>query len=438
MDKSKNVSEPGHLDVSPKAPVFIQTVQRPEFPELDMWQQMTEEEARVAYDMVLRNELSGGTPTVREFEREWREMVGTRYAITVMNGTSALYSAYFGLGVGPGDEVICPTYTWICSIAPALFLGARPVFCESDPESALIDPQDIRRRITDKTAAIVVVHLWGNVCDMDPIMEISHETGIPVIEDCSHAHGAMYKGRPCGSIGHVGCWSLQGSKPVSAGEGGVIATNDTEVFERACLVGQVNRIGGMDLVTEKYSKYQPLGTGMKFRAHPVAIGIARVQLRKLKQLNDRRRAFIEEVEDGLSDIPGVKRIKTYKGAVRGGFYGFPIIHIPEEQGGLPTSVFVDALRREGLRAHLSSYPLLHRLPIFAEGFDLFTRNRGPLCGDYKGYKEGDFPVTEKMLEHLVFLPVVSDPIPGAAKRVLDTIRKVSEHADEIINAQEGR
>ena len=414
-------------------PVFIQTVQETQFPKLDRWRQMTEEEAQVAYDMTLRNELSGGTPVVREFERQWREMIGTKYAITVMNGTASLFSAYFGLGVGPGDEVICPTYTWICTIAPAVVLGARPVFCESDPESAMADPADIRKRITSKTAAIIVVHLWGNICDMDPIMEISRETGIPVIEDCSHAHGATYRGRQCGSIGHVGCWSLQGSKPVSAGEGGVIATNDTEIFERACLIGQVNRIMGMDLVTEKYAKYQPLGTGMKFRANPVGIGIAQVQLRKLLELNAKRGKYIEEVEAGLREIPGVKPIKVYDGAVRGGFYGFPMLHVPEESNGLSSQNFVDALRKEGLPVHLSGYPMLHRLPIFAEGFDLFTRNRGPLCGDYPGYKEGDFPVTEEMLQHLVFLPVLNDPVPEASERVLEAIRKVAYNASELVN-----
>jgi len=417
-------------------PVFIQTVQETQFPKLDKWRQMTEEEAQVAYDMTLRNELSGGTPVVREFERQWREMIGTKYAITVMNGTASLFSAFFGLGVGPGDEVICPTYTWICTIAPAVILGARPVFCESDPESAMADPADIRKRITSKTAAIVVVHLWGIVCDMDPIMDISRETGIPVIEDCSHAHGATYKGRPCGSIGHVGCWSLQGSKPVSAGEGGVIATNDTEVFERACLIGQVNRVMGMDLVTEKYAKYQPLGTGMKFRANPVGIGIAQVQLRKLTELNAKRGKYIEEVEAGLMEIPGVKPIKVYDGAVRGGFYGFPMLHVPEESNGLSSQAFVEALRKEGLPAHLSGYPMLHRLPIFAEGFDLFTRNRGPLCGDYSGYKEGDFPVTEEMLRHLVFLPVLNDPVPEASERVLEAIRKVAYSANELVGVNQ--
>jgi dTDP-4-amino-4,6-dideoxygalactose transaminase len=423
MKKDKDLQD--ELRANPtKPPVFVQTG-RSGIPELDRWNQVGEEEARVAYEMTLRNELSGGTPTVREFEREWREWVGTRYAITTMNGTSALLSAFFGIGVGPGDEVICPTYTWICSIAPALLLGARPVFCESDPETLLIDPDDIRRRITERTAAIVVVHLWGNVCDMDRIMEISEETGVPVVEDCSHAHGAEYKGRPVGSIGHVGCWSLQGSKAVSAGEGGVLATNEVEIFERACLLGQVNRIKGLDLVTERYAQFQPLGLGMKLRAHPVGIGIARVQLRKLQKLNERRAAYIEAVEAGLADIPGLRPVKTYEGVKRGGFYGFPIIHIPEEHGGLPTQRFIQALKEEGLPASDGGYPLLHLLPLFANGFDIFTRNRGPLCGDYRGYRPGDLPITERMRERLVFLPVLSDPVPEAADIVLDILRRVA-------------
>ena len=187
------------------------------YPKLEQWRQISDAEAQIAYEMTLRNELSGASPVVQEFEEMWRERHHTEYAITLINGTAAIHSAMFGLGVGPGDEVICPTYTWICSITPALMLMAKPVFCEIDPRTLLIDAADVRRRITDRTKAIVAVHLWGNVCDMDALMALSDETGVPVIEDCSHAHGASYRGKPCGSIGHVGAWSLQGSKPVSAG-----------------------------------------------------------------------------------------------------------------------------------------------------------------------------------------------------------------------------
>ena len=410
-----------------KIPIFVQTA-FPEQPELDNWRQMSEAEAQVVYDMTMKNELSGGTPTVREFERKWREWSRLEYAITTMNGSSALYCAYFGLGVGPGDEVICPTYTWICTIAPALFLGARPVFAECDPDSLQIDPDDVRKKITKKTKAIVIVHLWGNVCDMDRLMAISKETGIPILEDCSHAHGARYDGKIVGSIGKVGVWSLQGSKAVSAGEGGVLATNDAEVFERACLSGQVNRMGGLDLATPKYAHLQPLGLGMKFRAHPLGIGIANVQFEKLPMLNERRKRYVESVEARIKEIPGLKSVRVYPKAERGGYYAFPIIHQPEYHNGLRTQKLIALIRKEGLAASSSPYGLLHRLPIFADGFDIFTSNRGPLCGDYAGCREGDFPATEEIFGRLIFLPMLSDPVPDAVDRITDLLQKAIKKA----------
>ena len=145
-------------------------------------------------------------------------------------------------------------------------------------------------------------------------MALSAETGIAIIEDCSHAHGASYKGTPCGSIGQAGAWSLQGNKPVSGGEGGVLATNDIAIFERACLLGQVNRSVGVisEAAEEKlrYAHLPPMGLGVKFRAHPLAIGIASVQLKKLDELNANRRAYIQEISDGLREIPGVSAVEN--------------------------------------------------------------------------------------------------------------------------------
>ncbi len=413
------------------AGVFIQTAEA--LRELDRWQQITEEEAQMAYDMTLRNELSGGTPVVREFERQWRERFGVRFAISVINGTAALHSAMFGLGVGPGDEVICPSYTWICSVSPALMLMARPVFCEIDPDTLLIDPEDARERITERTKAIVAVHLWGNPCNMDALMKLSKETGVPVIEDCSHCHGAMYRGKPLGSIGHAGAWSLQGTKPVSAGEGGMFGTNDVDVFERACLIGQVNRVAGLDLITDKFKHLQPLGLGIKFRAHPLGIGIASVQLKKLDELNEKRRSYMLSVKAGLEDIPGLMSIKSYEHAEPAGLYGFPVRYVPEQLGGYPIEKFLEALQEQGLPDLKSPYSPLHLLPLFSQGFDIFTRGRGPLCtpdmgGDYQGYNEGDFPVTEDTYSNLMFLPVLTDAVEGAADRILSAIHKAVDRA----------
>lgn len=441
-------------------PVFEITPDAP-YPKLDEWRQITEAEARVVYEMTLRNELSGASATVQEFERTWCERHQTQFALSFTNGTAALHSAMFGLGVGPGDEVICPTYTWMGSITPALTLMATPVFCEVDPRTLLIDVDDVRRRITSRTKAIMAVHLWGNVCDMDALMALSEETGVPVIEDCSHAHGASYKGTPCGSIGQAGAWSLQGNKSVSAGEGGMLATNDVTVFERACLLGQVNRspnVEGAAAEALQYAHLPPLGLGVKFRAHPLAIGIASVQLEKLDDLNTGRRAYIQEISDGLQEIPGVSPVETYEGAEPAGFYGFPIRYHADEVHGLPAPLFAEALRKEGVLANnnpypllvgdgvplfsgslptnSNPYPLLHTLPLFTHGLDIYMNGRGSLCtadigGTFKGYAAGDLPVTEQACSQLIFLPLLTQPIAGAASRILTAIRKVCLHSHLI-------
>lgn len=442
-------------------PVFETSPDVP-YPKLDEWTQITTEEAEIVYEMTLRNELSGASPTVQEFERGWCERHQTEFAVSLTNGTAALHSAMFGLGVGPGDEVICPTYTWMASVTPALALMATPVFCEVDPKTLLIDVDDVRKRITSETKAIVAVHLWGNVCDMDALMALSEETGIPVIEDCSHAHGASYKGVPCGSIGQVGAWSLQGNKPMSGGEGGMLATNDVAVFERACLLGQVNRppnVVGEAAEELQYAHLPPMGLGVKFRAHPLAIGIASVQLKKLDELNTNRRAYIKEITDGLHAIPGVAPVERYEGAEPAGFYGFPIRYHQEEIHGLPAPIFAEALRREGVLANnnpypllvgdgvplfsgnlptnSNPYPLLHTLPLFMQGLDIYTKSRGSLCttdigGTFKGYAAGDLPVTEKVCSQLIFLPLLTKPVAGAVSRILTAIRKVSEQSRLIV------
>ncbi len=444
-------------------PVFERTPEAP-FPRLEQWHQMTEAEAQIAYEMTLRNELSGASPTVQAFEAMWRERHQTRFAISVVNGTAAIHSAMFGLGVGPGDEVICPTYTWMGSITPALMLMAKPVFCEVDPSTLLIDVADVRGRITERTKAIIAVHLWGNVCDMDALMALSEETGVPVIEDCSHAHGATYKGTPCGSIAHAGAWSLQGSKSVSAGEGGMLATNSAALFERACLLGQVNRTVDIDAEHRNYAYLPMMGLGVKFRAHPLAIGIASVQMQKLDALNAGRRAYIDEISNGLREVPGVHSVSRYPGAEPAGFFGFPVHYREEELHGLPAQVFADALRKEGVLANnnpypavvgdgvpvfsggmstnSNPYPLLHTLPLFAQGLDIYTEGRGALCtpamgGTYEGYSVGALPVTEKACSRLVFLPLLTNPVPHAAAGVLTAIRKSVAHAEPLARYARG-
>ncbi len=371
--------------------------------------------------LVLRGELSGATPEVREFETRWRRWVGTRHALVTGSGTLALYAAYFGAGVGPGDEVLCPSFTWINTAGPAILLGARPVLCESDPDSLMLDPDDVRRRVTERTRAIVAVHLWGNVCDLDALGAIAREAGAVLIEDCSHAHGARWRGRAVGTVGTAGCWSLQDSKPIAAGEAGVLATDDEAVFDRACLLGQLSRMGA--LMTPEHGWLQPWGLGMKLRPHPLGIAIAAFGLGGIDEANRRLRAWAEEVESGIEGVPGLRPVTVVRGAERGGFHGgLPLHHDPEAGGGPGTAELIDALGRAGVTASPSPYPLLHRLPLFARGYDVFGRGRGPLGDGFRPYREGDLPHTERLHGRLVFLGIPEAPEPGDGAALAVAIR----------------
>ena len=192
----------------------------------DRWEPITERERTL-----VNGALEAGSAVydqIEKFEAEFREFVGTRFALAVCNGTAALHSAMFAAGAALGREVIVPSVTWHASISPALHCGASPVFADADPETFCIDPADVRRKLTDRTCAIVATHVYGNPADLDALLDIVDGTDITLIEDASHAHGASWRGQQVGSVGHIGCFSMQASKPISGVEAGVAVTNDPQ------------------------------------------------------------------------------------------------------------------------------------------------------------------------------------------------------------------
>jgi dTDP-4-amino-4,6-dideoxygalactose transaminase len=178
----------------------------------EQWKRQLEEEKMLINNLLEKGALSGsGKGLPLEFEEEFRKYIGADYCLTVDHGSSALASAFYAAGVGPGDEVITPTIGSYCG---ALHMGARPVFCDVDPNTLLIDPKDVERRITRHTRAINVIHLWGLVCDMDALMEIGRRYGIAIIEDAAHCTGAEWSGKKIGNVGDITCFSLQGVDPI--------------------------------------------------------------------------------------------------------------------------------------------------------------------------------------------------------------------------------
>ena len=177
-----------------------------------------------------------GGPEVQQFEKEWAAVSGTKHGIAVNSCTSALYAAVGAVGAGPGDEVIVSPYTMIASATAAVIFNAVPIFADIDPRTYTLSAETIAPRITPRTKAIIVVHIFGQSADMDPIMELANRHGIKVIEDCAQAPFAMYKGRPVGSLGHIGAFSLNYHKHIHTGEGGMCTTDDDNLAERLQLI----------------------------------------------------------------------------------------------------------------------------------------------------------------------------------------------------------
>jgi 8-amino-3,8-dideoxy-alpha-D-manno-octulosonate transaminase len=248
---------------------------------------------------------SGGrVPTkVATFEKEWAARMQSRFALAVTSGTAALQTALAALQVGPGDEVILPAWTWYSCFHSIVLAGALPVFAEID-ESFNIDPADIENRITPQTKVIMAAHLQGNPCDMDRIMGMANKYQLKVLEDCAQSVGASYKNRPLGSIGHIGIYSLQLNKTITAGEGGAVVTNDPILFERAA---RFHDLGALRPLHEKIVGQPRLDwfVAPQFRMSEFTGGVLLAQLSKLDQIVTAVRENARRVYEGIQDLPGL-------------------------------------------------------------------------------------------------------------------------------------
>lgn len=215
---------------------------------------------------------------ISQLEQDFAKLHGMKYALAVSSGTMALYSAFFAIGLASGDEVICTSYSYHATASPLLHLGVRIVFCDVEIETGNIDVSKIEPLITSKTKAIVTNDQWGHPCDKDWVCEICKKYGLKYIEDCSHAHFAIYKGKYTGTFGDVSCFSLQGRKLLSGGEGGILMTNNQDIYERAVLLGHNLKRPAQSVKNELYKPLERTGFGLKLRMHPLAALIADYQL----------------------------------------------------------------------------------------------------------------------------------------------------------------
>lgn len=404
----------------------------------EQWKRPIEKEISLIRKLLEEGYLSGaGTGLPKEFEDRFREFIGAKYCLTTDHGTTALASAYYAVGIGPGDEVITPVGGYICSYAGAIHLGARPVFADVDPRTLLVDPKDVERKITRRTRAINIVDLGGNICDMDAFLEIGRKNGIAIIQDAAHAHGAEWDGNKIGNIGDISCFSLQGvnptGKPVAGGEGGMVTTNNREFYERQLIYCHLHRAGiKNELTSPAYRMFDEEVLGLKSRAHPLALAIARVSLDTLEYRIRRSDENREKIFDALRKLPGLEPEHSYPKAKRISLYGgLKVIYHPEQLDGLSIQKFVRAVRAErapisdlGWEHAGSTQKLQHLKPLFVRGFDLWGHNRGPFGDDFKIPKKGTFPVAESLDKKFFTIPSYIEPKEGFLDRYIAAFEKV--------------
>ncbi|MBQ3079779.1 MAG: DegT/DnrJ/EryC1/StrS family aminotransferase [Clostridia bacterium] len=337
------------------------------------WPIFTQEDEDAAMDVFRRNRFSG-TEITEKFQEEFAKWQGREYAIAYCNGTMSLTAAMFAIGLGVGDEIICPTKTYWGSVSQAINFGASAVFCNIN-ETLTMDPNDLERCITNKTKAIMVVHYFGYPCDMDPIMAIAKKHNLKVIEDLSHAQGGMYKGKKLGTFGDVAAMSLMSGKSFACGEMGMLVTDDRKLYERAMAFGHYER-NNEKYITES-DELKPyfhiaLG-GMKGRANQLCSAIGRVQLKYYDDRCKEIRKAMNYFWDITEDLPGIRaiRVDEKEGSNMAGWYIPHGLYVKEELNGLSVKRFCEALRAEGfVGAWDGGNFCLHTHPFF-KTFDLF-------------------------------------------------------------------
>lgn len=301
---------------------------------------------------------------IKRFEEQFSQYHHRRHALLNSSGTVSLLSAFHGLGIQPGDEVLCPVYTFFATVSPLVILGACPVFCDAD-ENGNLDPLELDRRFTPRTKAVVVTHMWGIPCQMDSIVRFCEERNVSLIEDCSHAHGAKFANRLVGTFGKVAVWSLQGQKLVSGGEGGILLTDDDEIYYRAVLLGHYNKRVEQDVpMDHPLWQFSLTGFGLKFRAHPLAVAIAEEQFRHLDKWLFQKNEYAEVFRSKLSGIGWLRFPNTRQ--ISPSWYALVLQYEASMANGLAIKELLRILQSEGLselEQPRSTRPLAD-LPLF--------------------------------------------------------------------------
>jgi len=405
------------------------------------WPIVTEEDEQAVIQVMRDGNMSNVDVTMK-FEKAYSEWVGTRYGLGYCNGTASLFAAMWAVGVGAGDEIICPSMTYWASCSGAFQLGATVNFADIEPDTLCIDPDDIEHRIGPRTKAIVVVHYGGHPCDMDRISPIAKKHGLKIIEDVSHAHGGLYKGKPVGTLGDVAGMSMMGAKSFAIGEGGMLLTDDRDIYERAIAFGHYERTKTSwnfkePQVSGELLKFAGLPiSGAKHRMNQTCSAMGLVQLKYYPERMAEIDRAMNRFWDLLEGVPGLKAHRPSKdsGSTMGGWYAAKGLYRADQLGGLPCAKFCEAVGAEGIGARPGANTPLHLHPTFCEA-DVF--NQGKPTAIAFGQRDvrqggGTLPVSESTTDIAFSVPWFKHDRPEAIEMYARAFRKVAENAADLL------
>jgi perosamine synthetase len=359
----------------------------------------------------------------RQVEERFASLLGVKHALAVASGTAALHTAVAAINPDPGDEIITTPLTDMGTVIGIIFQNALPVFADVEPGGFNLDPEAVRRQITPRTRAIIVVHLWGMAARMDEFLDLGREHGIPIIEDCAQAYLTAYRGKPVGTMGEIGCFSLQQSKHITCGDGGLLVTNSDSLVARARLFADK----GWDRTAADRGH---LFLGINYRITELQSAVVLAQLGKLEQFVARRRALGDLLSQKLAGIPGLYTPPDSRAA--GSTYWFYPLRIREREFGLSRDRFIAALNAEGVPAWiwLAGQPLymfeaLREQRTFGGSHHPFDC---PCASRRIEYGPGLCPNAEQTLGELVVLSVNEFYTEEDVGDVAAAIHKVAEAA----------
>ena len=369
-----------------------------------------------------------------EFEEKWAEAVGAKRSLVVVNGTNALITSLIQLNIGGGDEVIVPPYTFIATVAAVLAAGAIPVFADVDPATFQIDPDQIEKKITPRTKAIIPVHILGLPANMPRIMQIAKKHDLIVVEDACQAHLAEINHQKVGTFGHAGCFSFQNSKNLAIGEGGAIVSNDLEFMDRCYSYHNYGNPYGTVVGAVGAGTVIP-GTKLRITEYQAAIGLA--QLKRLDAQTTTRNVNAAYLKSKIKSIPGIIPYQLYDHVTRAAFHLFPFRYKKEEFRDLPRKEFLRALVAEGIPCS-GGYQTLNNMPFLGNAFQSknFKKMYPENMLDINKYNEQNkCPVNDRLCnEEAVWL--AQSMLLGSKSDMDDiamAIEKIHMNADKIKN-----